>query len=230
MPAPSLFESVAEIKPNQAARGLPRAGGASTLRGVKAVTAEQMRELDARTIAAGTPVEVLMERAGAAVAEAAKRFLPATGPRSALVFAGKGNNGGDAFVAARLLAASGCSTTVVLLCKREELRDAALRNLRKLGGLPVLDWPATTARTPLRGDVVVDGLLGTGLQGEVREPVADAIRFINQQPAPVVAIDVPSGLGTATCVHAAVTVTMGLPKVDLLRFPDQIFGGVTTAR
>ena len=119
-----------------------------------------------------------------------------------------------------MLAASGCSTTVVLLCKREELRDAALRNLRKLGGLPVLDWPATTARTPLRGDVVVDGLLGTGLQGEVREPVADAIRFINQQPAPVVAIDVPSGLGTATCVHAAVTVTMGLPKVDLLRFPD----------
>lgn len=193
----------------------------TTLRGVKAVTAEQMRELDARAIAAGTPVDVLMERAGAAVAQAAQSFLPPTGRCAALVFAGKGNNGGDAFVAARLLAAANVTVTVVLLSKREELGEPARRQLRKLGSIAVHEWPVPP-RLTLSGDVVVDGLLGTGLKGAVREPFASAIEFINQQPAPVVAIDVPSGLGTPTCVRATLTVTMGLPKVELLCAPDVV--------
>ncbi len=204
-----------------AALGLREWKPVITLRGVKAVTAEQMRELDARAIAAGTPVEVLMERAGAAVAQAVQSLLPASGKRSVWVFAGKGNNGGDAFVAARLLAGAGCAVTVVLLSTREELGEAARRQLRKLGQIPVYDWPLPK-RGPARPAVVLDGLLGIGLKGEVREPFAAAIRFINEQTAPVVAIDVPSGLGTATCVRATLTVTMGLPKVDLLRAPDVV--------
>jgi hydroxyethylthiazole kinase-like uncharacterized protein yjeF len=161
---------------------------------VKAVTAEQMRELDRRAIAAGTPSEELMERAGFAVAKAAIEFLKRRDSRSVLLFAGKGNNGGDALVAARHLQAAGCAPAVIR----------------------IEDWPCELPEAA----VIVDGLLGTGLKGEVREPYASAIKAINDSHRPVVAIDVPSGLGTATCVRADVTVTMGLPKVDLLKNPD----------
>ena len=177
---------------------------------MKAVTTEQMRELDRRTIAAGTPGEELMERAGFAVAKTAIEFLKKRDSRSALLFAGKGNNGGDAFVAARHLAAAGCRPTLVVLCRREDLQGDALLHFQKLIGVEILEWPGELTAA----DVVVDGLLGTGLTGEVREPYASAIQWINKQRAPIVAIDVPSGLGTATCVRAEVTVTMGLPKID----------------
>ena len=170
---------------------------------MKAVTTEQMRELDRRTIAAGTPGEELMERAGFAVAKAAIEFLKRRDSRKALLFAGKGNNGGDAIVAARHLAAAGCHPTLVLMERRDE----------RPAGVAVVEWPDELPEA----DVIVDGLLGTGLTGEVREPYASAIQWINTQRAPVVAIDVPSGLGTTNCVRAKVTVTMGLPKVDLLR-------------
>jgi NAD(P)H-hydrate epimerase len=173
---------------------------------VKAVTTEQMRKLDARTIAAGTPGEELMERAGFAVAKAAIEFLKRRDARSALLFAGRGNNGGDAIVAARHLAAAGCAPTVVLVSRRGESRP-------ELVGVEVLEWPCELPAAA----VVVDGMLGTGLTGEVREPYAAAIKWINQSRLPVVAVDVPSGLGTATCVRANVTVTMGLPKIELLK-------------
>src|SRR2546427_344088 len=141
-----------------------------------------MRQLDARTIAAGTPGEELMERAGFAVAKAAIEFLKRRDSRSALLFAGKGNNGGDSIVAARHLAAAGCQPTLVLLERRDE----------RPVGVTVVEWPCELPAS----DVIVDGLLGTGLQGEVREPYASAIEFIKQSKLPVVAIDVPSGLGT----------------------------------
>ena len=162
-----------------------------------------MRELDRRTIAAGTPAEELMERAGFAVAKAAIEFLKRRDSRVALLFAGKGNNGGDAIVAARHLAAAGCRPVLVLMERRDE----------RPAGVSVVEWPDELPAA----DVIVDGLLGTGLKGEVREPYASVIKFINGAKTPVVAIDVPSGLGTATCVQADVTVTMGLPKIDLLR-------------
>jgi ADP-dependent NAD(P)H-hydrate dehydratase / NAD(P)H-hydrate epimerase len=171
---------------------------------VKAVTVEQMCELDRRTIAAGTTGEELMERAGFAVAKAASGFLKRRDSRSALLFAGKGNNGSDAIVAARHLAAAGCSPTLVVIEARE---------LPALAGVQILRWPSELPDAA----VIVDGLLGIGLKGEVREPYASAIQSINQSRLPVVAIDVPSGLGTTTCVRADVTVTMGLPKIDLLR-------------
>jgi hydroxyethylthiazole kinase-like uncharacterized protein yjeF len=180
---------------------------------MKAVTTAQIRQLDQRTIAAGTPGEELMERAGFAVAKTTVEFLKRHDSRSVLLFAGKGNNGGDAFVAARHLAGAGCAPTLVLLCRRDELTGDALTHFRKLVGVEIVEWPSELPAC----DVIVDGLLGTGLNGEVREPYAAAIKFINSLRVPVVAIDVPSGLGTATCVRADVTVTMGLPKIDLLR-------------
>jgi NAD(P)H-hydrate epimerase len=164
---------------------------------VKAVTAEQMRELDRRAIAAGTSQEELMERAGFAVAKACIPFLKRRDARSAILVAGKGNNGGDALVAARHLEAAGCSPTLIRV---EE------------------HWPC---ELPADAAVIVDGLLGIGLTGEPREPYASAIHAINDSGLPVVAIDVPSGLGTSICVRADVTVAMGLPKIDSLRHPDE---------
>jgi hydroxyethylthiazole kinase-like uncharacterized protein yjeF len=171
---------------------------------VKAVTTEQIHALDRRAIASGISGGELMERAGFAVAKTAIRFLKKRDSRCALLFAGKGNNGGDAIAAARHLAAAGCAPTLVLVSRP---------NVGGFPGVDVRQWPCEIPPA----DVVVDGLLGTGLTGEVREPYASAIQFINHQPAPVVAVDVPSGLGTQNCVRAEVTVTMGLPKIDLLR-------------
>src|SRR5436309_15746402 len=98
---------------------------------MKAVTTEQMRELDRRAIAAGTTVEELMERAGFAVAKAAIEFLKKRDSRLPLLFAGKGNNGGDALVAARHLAAAGCAPTVVLVG----------RERTQVTGAQILEWP-----------------------------------------------------------------------------------------
>ncbi len=198
------------------------------LAGMIAVTTEQMRQLDKRTIAAGTPGAELMERAGYAVAKTTVEFLKRRDSRSALLFAGKGNNGGDAIVAARHLAAAGCHTALVLLCKRDELQgDPLLHFQRLVGGIHVFELPNVEEMQQIVAEteptVVVDGLLGTGLKGELREPYDAAIKFINSLKLPVVAIDIPSGLDSDTgevhglCVRADVTVTMGLPKIGLLK-------------
>ena len=158
---------------------------------MKTVTTAQMRQLDARTIAAGTPGAVLMERAGAAVARVAGEWLRQQNEREVLLLAGKGNNGGDAIVAAKFLAAAGFAPTLIA---HDQLA----------GNLPA---------APL----IMDGLLGTGLTGEVREPYRSAIEFINRSQSFVIAIDAPSGLGTGTCVRADVTVTFSLPKIELLQ-------------
>lgn len=170
---------------------------------MKVVTTDQIRQLDQRAIQSGIPGEQLMEQAGYAVARTTARLLKKQEASTVVLFAGKGHNGGDAIVAARHLAAAGCQTTLVLVG-----RPAA-----PLTGVEILQWPCE----PPAAAVVVDGLLGTGLTGEVREPYAAAIQFINRQSAHVIAVDVPSGWGTSTCVRADVTVTMGLPKIDLLQ-------------
>ncbi|HUJ71805.1 MAG TPA: NAD(P)H-hydrate epimerase, partial [Verrucomicrobiae bacterium] len=195
---------------------------------MKAVTTGQIRQLDQVTIAAVTPGEELMERAGYAVARATVGFLKQRDSRSVLVFAGKGNNGGDAIVAARHLAAAGCQPTLVLLCRRTDLQGDPLLHFQKLvGGIHIFELPSLDELSEIVAEtgptVVVDGLLGTGLKDEVREPYATAIKVINGLHLPVVAIDIPSGLDGDTgevhgvCVRADTTVTMGLPKIGLLK-------------
>ena len=169
-----------------------------------------------------------MERAGYAVAKATVEFLKQRDARSVLLFAGKGNNGGDAIVAARHLAGAGCHPTLVLSCRCDELQGDPLTHFQRLvAGIHVFEIPTLEQLGDIVSEtqpaVIVDGLLGTGLSGEVREPYASAIQFINHQPAPVVAIDIPSGLDSDTgevhgaCVRATSTVTMGLPKIGLLK-------------
>jgi hydroxyethylthiazole kinase-like uncharacterized protein yjeF len=211
---------------------------------MKAVTTEQIRQLDQRAIAAGIAGEELMERAGYAVARTTAAFLKRREARAVLLLAGKGNNGGDAIVAARHLAGAGCHPTLVLMCRRSELEGDPLLHFRRLvGGIHVFELPDLVGPAPgstsFAGGaesavlqqiiaetdpaVVVDGLLGTGLKGDVREPYTTAIQVMNGLGRLIVAIDIPSGLDSDTgephgaCVRADATVTMGLPKIGLLK-------------
>ena len=199
---------------------------------MKLVTAEQIRELDRIAIQErGIPSLVLMERAGAAVARCAASMI-ADGAlrRRALILAGKGNNGGDAFVAARHLEMEGIKTKTVLLSARKYISGDARENLQRLEGMGA-DLVGAGIAGELKGlgesaaafDIVIDGILGTGVKGDVSGHFAEAISFINGLRKFVVSIDVPSGLDATSgracgiAVMASTTVTTGLPKTGLVR-------------
>jgi hydroxyethylthiazole kinase-like uncharacterized protein yjeF len=154
--------------------------------------AEDLRELDRRTIAeAGLPGAALMERAGAAAAAELRRRYPDA--RRVAVVCGPGNNGGDGFVVARHLRDDGLDSWIVLVAAADRVRgDAATM-------LGVADRLAVPRRDDLAGaEVVVDALLGTGAKGVPRPEIATAIARIVQHGAPVLALDIPSGVDATT--------------------------------
>src|SRR5690348_6773195 len=167
------------------------------------VTAQQMRELDRLTIEHGTPGHVLMERAGAGATTALLKAFPQLRSGSVLVCAGKGNNGGDGFVMARLLKKEGIACEVILTAKKEEVKGDALRNLKAFARLRgriheviAVGQYALVQEKLSTCHVVVDALLGTGLNAPVRGLIAELIEMINVSGIPVVAVDTPSGLDT----------------------------------
>lgn len=201
---------------------------------MKLVTAAQMRELDRRVIEElGTAGHELMDWAGQGVADIARRLTEVAGFFSPHIhlFAGRGNNGGDAFAAARHLKDMGFSVEVWLAGAANEVKGDALKHLSRmktagvhLEELPTKeDWEDARADR-VHADVIVDGILGTGSAGPARGPAVGAIQYINAlaQDALVVAIDIPSGLDADTgaaegdVVKADVTATMGLPKLGLV--------------
>lgn len=202
---------------------------------MKLVTVAQMREMDRATIEDyGLPGLVLMENAGRAVAEAVAQLLPESGGR-VLVLAGKGNNGGDGFVAGRHLAGQGREVTVMLFCAAEDLTGDAATNChyaRKIG-LTVIEQPdeAAVAGALKLADVVVDAMLGTGVRGEVTGRLREIIELVAHCAAPVVAVDLPSGLDGDTgavlgaAVPADVTVTFGYAKTGLVQYPGKAYCG-----
>ncbi|MDX9672490.1 MULTISPECIES: NAD(P)H-hydrate dehydratase [unclassified Pseudomonas] len=171
--------------------------------------AAQVRALDARLIAAGTPGFELMQRAAYACWRALVRRWPAA--TELTVLAGHGNNAGDGYLLAVLAQRAGWAVRVLAVGEPQRLQgDAALAHAEALAeGVAMQSW---SAQTELRG-VVLDALLGTGLSGEVREPCAAAIAAINATGLPVVAVDIPSGLCADTgrvlglAVRADLTVT-----------------------
>ena len=204
---------------------------------MKAVTCEQMRELDRRTIAeAAIPGTVLMDRAGYRVAKAVRRLADAARPgrRSVIrLIAGRGNNGGDAFAAARHLREADFDVEVWLAASASAVQGDALDHLGRMRRAGVLlrefpgekEWDAWPLPSSSEGVILVDGLLGTGSRGAPQGAVARAIRWLNAAAANslVVAIDIPSGLDGDTgaapgdAVVADVTVTLAFPKVGLLQ-------------
>jgi NAD(P)H-hydrate epimerase len=197
------------------------------------VTAQEMRELDRLTIEEyGTPGHVLMERAGAGATEALLREFPHIHKSLVLIVAGKGNNGGDGFVIARLLKKQGVKCEVVLVARKAEVKGEALRNLTAFLGLRGRMTEVTEpAQLDLvqeklsRSGLVVDALLGTGLNSPVRGLMAALIDLINASGVPVVAVDIPSGLDAdtgaplGTAIQAELTVTFGYPKIGQIGDP-----------
>jgi ADP-dependent NAD(P)H-hydrate dehydratase / NAD(P)H-hydrate epimerase len=188
--------------------------------------AAEMRAADRWAIEErGVPGIELMERAGIGLARVTARVAR---PGPVRVVIGKGNNGGDGLVAARVLREDGLRVDVLSVAPLEELQGDARANLERLPGEP----PAPFEPRALEGSaVVVDALLGTGFSGEPREPLAGAIRAIGEQDAPVVACDVPSGVDASTgevhghAVHASVTATFHGSKVGLQVSPGKELAG-----
>ncbi len=201
--------------------------------------AATMREIDRWAIEErGVPSLDLMERAGEAVAEAVERIAP-EGPVA--VLCGKGNNGGDGLVVARLLREAGRGVVVLCTAAPGELEGDARTNLERLPGDAPLTlegepWEelgrAAGEAQPLQSSaVIVDALLGTGFRGEPRGEVAAAIAAITRSGAPVVSVDVPSGVDASTgvvsgeAVYAALTVTFHAAKPGLWVRPGKQHAG-----
>ena len=202
---------------------------------MRLVGGAEMRAIDREAIDAfGIPALTLMERAGRALAEAVKPLL---GPRGrAVAVCGAGNNGGDGYVAARLLRADGIEARVVALVPLARLGGDArsVREAAERAGVKVADGDGLEAG---RGDVVLDALLGTGLDRAPEGAFADAIARIataRAAGASVVAADVPSGLSADTgkplgaCVRADRTVTFGFLKRGLVLYPGPFWAGEVT--
>ncbi len=195
---------------------------------MKIVTAQQMRELDRRTIhEAGVPGTTLMERAGTGVVSAMEETFGPLKGKTVTIFCGKGNNGGDGFVVARLLHRQRSAVRVCLLAHIRDLHgDAKLmyqRFVKGAGRTNVFPAPSTDHMHQLgqHSDVLVDALLGTGTSSPITGLYHEAIHAMNASEAPTVAVDVPSGIDTdtgsalGTAVQAALTVTLGNPKLGL---------------
>jgi ADP-dependent NAD(P)H-hydrate dehydratase / NAD(P)H-hydrate epimerase len=199
------------------------------------VTAAEMRTLDRLTIERyGTPGHVLMERAGRGATEALLACLPRLrrAGRRAVIVAGKGNNGGDGFVIARLLRRRGVRTEVVLLGRAAAVGGDAARMLRayRTGRAPLHEIEdgahlGVLARALDGADVVVDAIFGTGLDKPVRGLHAEAIELINASGVPVFAVDIPSGLNAdtgmpmGTAIQAEATATFGFAKLGQALYP-----------
>lgn len=197
---------------------------------MKIATAAQMKEFDRRASDDfGVPGIVLMENAGREVFEAAREALGDPRGKRVTVVAGRGNNGGDGFVAARRLIEAGALVSVYLLGRPDEVRGDAKANLDILldSGVPI---PIVSAAEELSSslcccDLIVDAIFGTGLSGEVAGLASEVIRAVNASGIPVISVDVPSGLDADSgsvlgdCVRADRTVTFALPKIGLVTYP-----------
>jgi NAD(P)H-hydrate epimerase len=177
----------------------------------------EMIAVEEEAFASGVTAEELMELAGLGIFEVVQQFFPI--PGLCHVFYGKGNNGGDALVAARHMARAGWEIRLESPFAGDELNLLAGKKLQEF-----LVVPSPVRAGRFSSAIVLDGLLGLGASGEPRAPIADAIRRIHQlqSRAGVFAVDVPTGLDAATgvpaslCVRADITIAIGFVKSGLL--------------
>ena len=212
----------------------------------RAMTGEQMVGADRRAQRLGVAGRELMEQAGTAVAAAARALLNSTDRPSSgqvLILAGPGNNGGDAFVAARRLADANVRSYVVLVsgATRPGTPDAAANwdRLDGIGGVQRMHAGSGHDVAILlngieRAALVIDGLLGTGVRGTLREPVAQAVDLClaaRRHGVPILSIDTPTALDLTSGepsepnVRADLTVTFHRPKEGLLMRTGRAFAG-----
>lgn len=187
------------------------------------ITEARMRAAEAAYLReSGIPSIDLMERAAEAVAREALRMSDG----GILLLCGPGNNGGDGYAAARLLFAQRRPVWVWSLCDPDTLRGDARANMERCAALGIR--PQTLASLPEKPPegcaLLIDALFGTGLSGPLQGTYADAVRWINASGLPVLAVDMPSGMGE-TIVRANVTVTFHRMKPCHLLFPGRAHAG-----
>ncbi|HHL40131.1 MAG TPA: NAD(P)H-hydrate dehydratase [Deltaproteobacteria bacterium] len=205
---------------------------------MRLVDARTMKEMDRRAMETyGVSGLQLMENAGRGVADVAVSMLDG-GRGPVAVVAGKGNNGGDGFVAARHLCNRGVSAVVFSLASIDEIKGDAGRNARswvRMGGEVHLVRTTEELKrhfSPLMmSTLIIDAVLGTGLSSPVEGFYGEVIDLINGLDKPVLSVDVPSGLCASTgrvlgrAVSADVTATMALPKTGLYVYPGRAHAG-----
>jgi len=195
------------------------------------LSADEMRSCDEATIKGlGVPGLLLMENAGRSVVDFLhQEFAPLAG-KHVVVACGKGNNAGDGFVVARHCSSAGARVTVLLTSAATGLKGDALTNFRLLRSfaraphntLRIERFSARAIASLGRPDLIVDAVFGTGFAGKLHAPFSEIIWWINEQDAPVVAVDIPSGVNGTTgraengAVEATATVTFGCAKWGLV--------------
>ncbi len=190
------------------------------------ITSEEMRKVDKKAVEVGIPPSLLMERAGRAVTSVATEKFE--GLLKVAIFAGTGNNGGDGFVTARRLVGLGIQVDLFLIGSPSDIRTSHARfnweAIQNMGeGLEIhtigsiADLPLARQRLENSG-LIIDAMLGTGVKGELRDPIASIVRMINELKSPVIAVDSPTGLDPTTgevqgeAVKADFTVTFHRAK------------------
>lgn len=199
------------------------------------VTSSEMRKIDESAVRDFfMSRSKLMENAGTAVVRTMERLYPDLSKKKVFIVAGRGNNAGDGFVAGRLLKQKGCAIAVCLSSALKELRGEAHLNyerLKELGDVFFRYESAIFRRAVKTCDIIIDALFGTGLHSTLGVPYIEVIRTINHSSKEVISIDIPSGIDgdsgkkLGAAVHAAHTVTFGLPKTGLFLFPGQNYVG-----
>lgn len=204
---------------------------------IPAITGEQMARVDRIMMdELGVDTLQLMELAGYGVANMARHHCGlnlAQRPRI-LALAGTGGNGGDAMVAARLLHAWGATCTVLLTKPRDGYTNIAAHQLRIIDRMDISVIEPGAAPIP-DADLILDGLLGFSLRGDPRGEAARLITLANDHAAPILAIDLPSGLDATTgavrspCIAPMWTITLALPKTGLATAPHTVTGDIWLA-
>ena len=180
------------------------------------ISAAEMRVLDRNAQHFGVSILDLMESAGEAIAEIARKEFGVAGKR-VLVVCGTRNNGGDGLVAARYLA-NDCRVEVLFARPPSQLAtQEAKANFERLADIPVREGLDASEIAMPRADLIIDALLGIGAEGALREPYATLIRDMNDSGKPILSVDVPSGFGTETAVKPVATVALHAAKEGMTK-------------
>lgn len=188
---------------------------------IPAISTRQMVEVDRLMIEKyGVLLIQMMENAGRNLAELSRRLLGGDlHTRQVVVLAGAGNNGGGGMAAARHLHNRGADVRLKLVARSSGLKDAPGRQFQILSAIGINPEEEPDLS---QAHLIIDAMIGYGLEGDPIDPVAEWIERANASSRPVVALDVPSGLDAATgkpgspCLRAAATLTLALPKTGLL--------------
>ena len=203
---------------------------------MKLLTKSQIKELDQRTIEEeNIPSIELMERAATVLANAIKHMFQQ--PRTFKIFAGPGNNGGDALAIARMLSESGHKIEVYLFNPKGKLSNDCQTNAERLLEYPDIHFTEVTSHFApiplLKSDIIIDGLFGSGLNKPLDGGFAAVVKYINASPATIISIDIPSGLMcedntyniSEHIIRADTTLSLQLPKLAFLFAENQRYIG-----